>query len=271
MKQFILRVLGYLEIIINRVFIYLRVKLLKTSETVYNVNSPKSWEKMYMVPVKPFSMNYSEVGEAIIKFTSDGDSLLETGCGSGELSAYLALKNRKIHLCDFSDQILQRASELFKVSNISLDGKYNVDITKKFPFKDNEFDVVWSSGVLEHWTDDELVGIIDECVRVSKKSVISIIPNNSSLAYRFGRELCESNGIAPWGRELPRSTFLPLFKSAGLKNIHEEVLSVNMANHFIHLLNPSFGKQLSNWMNTLPADDDVLKNQGYLLLTVGYK
>lgn len=271
MKQNLLRILGYTEIVLNRFFIFLRVRLMRTSETTKNVNTPESWEKMYMVPVKPLDNKYNEVGEALLKFTSAGDSLLETGCGSGELSAYLAKQKRSIHLCDFSDQILQRAAELFRVSNLPLDGKYNVDLTQKFPFNDNEFDIVWSSGVLEHWTDQELTGILNECVRVSRKCVISIIPNKSSIAYRFGRELCEKHGIAPWGREMPRSTFRPLFENAGLKNIHEEVLSVSMANHFIHLLNPSFGKQYSDWMNSLSSEDEVLINQGYLLLTVGYK
>ncbi len=271
MNNFILRVLSVVEKIFLSILINIRSRILKTRESTTKPNSPDEWDKMYLKEVRPFEKSFSEIGDIILKNTYEGESLLETGCGSGELSAYMAKNKRNVSVCDFSVKILNQTVERFKLSNLELKGAYVVDITKQFPFKDNEFDVVWSSGVLEHWRDGEMLDVLKESVRVSRRCVISLIPNNKSLAYRFGREFCELNGISPWGREMPRGSLRRLFQEAGLTNIHEEVLADHMAIDFIGKLYPAFAEQLSLWWSSLDADDEVKASQGYLLFTIGYK
>jgi 2-polyprenyl-3-methyl-5-hydroxy-6-metoxy-1,4-benzoquinol methylase len=271
MKYLFLRTLNLLEKALSALLIKLRVSILKTSESTEKPNSPEEWDKMYLNKIKPYVFQSSEIGSLILKYTTKGESLLETGCGSGELSAFLSKNDRRVSICDFSEKILNQTVEKFKVTNLNLSGAYIVDITKQFPFKDNEFDVVWSSGVLEHWVDSEMLEVLKESVRVSKRCVISLIPNNKSIAYRFGRELCESYGIAPWGREMPRGSLKHLFELAGLKNIQEEVVADYMAISFISKLYPAFAEQFENWWSKLDINDEVKTSQGYLLFSVGYK
>jgi ubiquinone/menaquinone biosynthesis C-methylase UbiE len=271
MKNYLLRALNLAEKVILKILINLRTIILKTKESTVKPNSPDEWDKMYLNEVKSYNIADSEIGNMILKYTNDGETLLETGCGSGELSAYLSRNNRKVSVCDFSDNILKQTIEKFKVTNLDLFGAHIVDITKQFPFKDNEFDVVWSSGVLEHWEDIEMLDVLRESVRVTKRCVISLIPNNKSLAYRFGREICESHGISPWGREMPRGSLKLLFEKAGLHNIHEEVLADYMAIDFIGKLYPAFADHFSKWWSTLEVNDEVKTSQGYLLFTIGYK
>ncbi len=271
MSEFYLRLLSFIERWIHRTFTILRIKILKTEEKTDQPNNPESWEKMYLTNLMPVTGVNSEISKRIIDLTKKGDTLLETGCGSGQLSAELAIAGRDAAVCDFSDLILIRVKELFKLSNLPEPKTYMADMTQFLPFTDNQFDVVWSSGVLEHWTDDELKPILNELTRCSKKCVISFVPNERSLLYRYGRENAEKNGIAPWGREIPRSSLKSQFEAAGLKNVFEETLCNSMAVGFLNYLDPAFSVKIGNWLNELPDSDPVKENQGYLLLTVGYK
>jgi SAM-dependent methyltransferase len=139
------------------------------------------------------------------------------------------------------------------------------------PFDDNQFDVVWSSGVLEHWTDDEIWPIVHESARCAKRCVISLVPNEMSLLYRYGRESAEAHGIAPWGRELPRSSLKDIFERAGLVDVMEKTCCLAEAPGLINATDPLFALKLRQWWNSIPDNDPVKRNQGYLLLTVGYK
>ena len=270
-SEFYLRLLSFVERLIHNNFTKIRIKIHKTDEKTDKANNPESWEKMYLTKVKPITGVRSEISQRIIDLTKEEDTLLETGCGSGLLSAELAFSGRDVAVFDFSELILNRVKELFKLSNLPEPKTYLADMTKMLPFSDNQFDVIWNSGVLEHWTDDELKPILQEFVRCSKKCVISFVPNERSILYRYGRENAEKNGIAPWGREIPRSSLKSQFEIAGLKKVFEETLGISMAVNFLNYLDPAFSVEIGNWLNLLPESDPVKENQGYLLLTVGYK
>ena len=59
----------------------------------------------------------------------------------------------------------------------------------KIPFKDNTFDLVYNSGVIEHFKDPDNVAAISEMARVIKPSgrVIIIVPNTLCLWYKAGK------------------------------------------------------------------------------------
>lgn len=54
-------------------------------------------------------------------------------------------------------------------------GKFILGDVRNLPFKNNSFDLIWSAGLLEHFSS--LDNIILEMKRVSKK-IIAFIPNN---------------------------------------------------------------------------------------------
>lgn len=266
-----LRVLGLTEFVMNWFFVFLRSKIRATQESTVSPNDPNGWEKLYLSQVAPVTVMKSEIALKLAELTKDGELLLETGCGGGGLSAELALSGRRAAVCDFSQPILDRVKHLFEVSGLKEPQTYLVDLTKPLPFKDNQFDVVWNSGVLEHWTDDELRPIVAELVRCAKRCVISLVPNERSLLYRYGRETAEAHGICPWGREMPRSSLRQIFEGVGLTGITETTISLSEAPGLISLIDPVFSKKLKKWWESVPASDPVKENQGYLLVTVGYK
>jgi SAM-dependent methyltransferase len=203
--------------------------------------------------------------------TRPGDVVLEAGCGHAQLSAELALAGRVVELCDFSPEILDRAAALFQRSELPLRRLTLADITRPLPWPDRSVDWVWSSGVLEHWTDEELAPILKEMVRISRKGVISLVPNARSVFYRLGKTLMEDAGLWPFGREIPRATLGPVFQAAGLQAVREFTLVPEQAPEFLSRTDPGMYAVVAEWFRNLPPDDPVLDDQGYLLATVGSK
>ena len=99
--------------------------------------------------------------------------ILEPGCGSGLMSAYLAEKN-KVTVLDLSKNSLNIAKYNFNKKNVK--GNFIEGDLLKMPFKNNSFDVVWNQGVIEHFKDPSRA--MKEMIRVTKKDgyVVIFIP-----------------------------------------------------------------------------------------------
>jgi SAM-dependent methyltransferase len=234
-------------------------------------NSPSEWSALYPETTERVVEVQSPLAQTVIDLTNPGDVLLETGCGNARLSAELAVAGRVVELCDFSAEILERAAALFQRSNLPAPRLQLADITQPLPWPDESVDWVWSSGVLEHWTDEELSPILREMVRVSRKGVISLVPNARSVFYRMGKHLMEEAGLWPYGRELPRASMVGPFQTAGLHRIREFTIVPEQSPLFLRQTNPTVLALVSKWWQKLPPDDPLVRDQGYLLVSVGLK
>jgi len=95
----------------------------------------------------------------LLEETKPGDLVCELGCGTGELSAHLAKAGRQVVLVDYSQESLDFCREVFAEAGLS--GRFVLaDVTQAFPFETESFDVVWSSGLLEHFDDEQIVHIL---------------------------------------------------------------------------------------------------------------
>lgn len=144
--------------------------------------------------------------------------VLEAGSGTAQSSLILSKKN-KIFCLDFSSNALKIA----KNNAIRENKKINLIVgnVHEMPFKSNAFDMVWSTGLLEHLKDP--VYVLDEMRRITKPSgkVMALVP------YKFG-PLSVLRVIMKWlGRkwiwedEIPprRAEIEKMFLKAKLTNI----------------------------------------------------
>ena len=100
------------------------------------------------------------------------------------------LKNDKGSLLDLGsrDQILKKFLHE-KISytgvDISINGNNNLilDLNQKFKFNNESFDFVTALDVAEHLDDPKT--FLKECLRVSKKKVLIVLPNVSYYESRF--------------------------------------------------------------------------------------
>ena len=210
--------------------------------------SPGQWHKAIVGASSP-----EEIGERlhsdksrlwaepILRYISPNQSVLELGSGTGELSGILAKNGRKVTLLDYSSKSLEFSKAVFKYAKLNAEFVH-ADLLKPLPFDDNSFDCVWSSGLLEHFTNDQLNFIMNESVRVSKNMVISMVPNANSFPYRVGKWYQESKGLWIWGKEKPRFTLRNYFQRAGLRNIVEYSIDPEHSLGFLNSLRPKFIK-----------------------------
>jgi hypothetical protein len=91
----------------------------------------------------------------------NSESVLDVGCHEKDLGKYLPENISNYVGIDMGG---------------TPDFKINLDKIEKLPFKDNEFDLIVCSDVLEHLENIHL--IYDELCRVSKKYIILTLPNS---------------------------------------------------------------------------------------------
>jgi SAM-dependent methyltransferase len=207
----------------------------------------------------------------ILESTGVGDLLLELGSGTGAMSAVLAQAGRRVILLDWSRDCLRFSREVVAALG-GRAGTVQADILQGLPLRGNSVDCVWSSGVLEHFTDEEVHAVLCESARISRRLVVSLVPNAASIPYRLGKWQQERAGTWRWGKEEPRFSLRSAFDAAGLDVIREESVDVEHALDF--LAGPeaaAFRDTMRAWLETLGPQEKAALNQGYLLCTVGTK
>jgi 2-polyprenyl-3-methyl-5-hydroxy-6-metoxy-1,4-benzoquinol methylase len=83
--------------------------------------------------------------------------ILEVGSGRGTISSYFAHDGFNCHLLDSSPDALKTARSIFAQNNHQ--ATYSVGDADQLPFPENQFDVVLSIGLLEHFDN------IEPCIR----------------------------------------------------------------------------------------------------------
>lgn len=174
-----------------------------------------------------------EWAEAFQQIIRPGETVLELGCGGGGLAR---------HLIDYGCQVTGLDFSLDALAKFPTSKTVCADATKRLPFKAHTFDVVVSSGLLEHFDDLTIVAIIKEAKRVSKRAVVSAVPNANCLGYMAWKQAHETNGTWTYGDEFPKDSLSEEYWAAGFREVFEWSADTT-----------SFGG-----------------NAGYLLMTAGY-
>lgn len=132
----------------------------------------------------------------IIKVKRTG-KILEIGFGTGHLLLKLNAFGFNSFGVDFSDNIIQR----LKKTDKDIQTKKVDIIREKLPFKDNFFDFVVASEVLEHIPTNKLSFVLSEIKRVLKKEgfFVGTVPYNESLLDFFVACLHCGKTFHRWG------------------------------------------------------------------------
>ena len=206
----------------------------------------------------------------LLQLTEDSKEVLDLGSGRGEHSAWLALHGREPTLLDWSRENLKFSGNLF--DKLSIAGKFvHADMTHLLPFETDSFDAVFSCGVFEYFTDQEIRSILNEAGRVSRKKVIIMTPNALAIAYRIGKWYLERTHRWYWGGERPMRTLKPHFDAVSRGRFCEFTVG---ARHALNFLTMRGGKTIQRLLTQLGIKDHpypVFLKQGYLLVSVGEK
>ncbi|MCL5292417.1 MAG: class I SAM-dependent methyltransferase [Actinobacteria bacterium] len=109
---------------------------------------------------------------------------LEVGAGEAHLSAYLAKIGYETTALDYSEEALKLAETNFERQGVT--GNFVVGDAFGLPFEDRSFDLVFSTGLLEHYEDPS--PIVREMVRLVEPGGLffsDIVPDKFSLLRAF--------------------------------------------------------------------------------------
>lgn len=142
------------------------------------------WEKVWNknLITSDYSLKYLGFMQDIEATLAPGSSVLEAGCGTGQTLALLSERHKTTGL-DISPAALHLARK--NCTTPVLGSIFAI------PFRDGTFDLVYNSGVIEHFIDPANVAAIREMARVTKPGgrVIIIVPNTLCPWYRIGKYL----------------------------------------------------------------------------------
>lgn len=208
--------------------------------------------------------------EPALENSAPGQVVVELGSGTGQLSAALAARGRKVVLVDYSAECLAFSRAVFESLGLSAEF-VQADVTRGIPLTSESADLVWSCGLLEHFKEEEIVSILRESARISRGRVLSLVPNARSLPYRLGKHVQEESGSWRWGREEPRTSMAAPFEAAGLGDIREGDVAPRHALRFLSDVPGLEG--LADFIGGFydRAGEAQLRSlgQGYLLSTTG--
>ncbi len=147
----------------------------------------------------------------LIKKYSPNKKIVESGSGTGVLSIYLASLGYKSVAVDIDEEILnlsRRISVKYGANNTPV---YKQASILDVNFKKEEFDVSFSNGVLEHFSDEQIVKILKNQMKFAKTVIVGIPTQYFSYEEAmYGDE-----------RYLPISYWRDLIKKAGGKILEE--------------------------------------------------
>lgn len=109
--------------------------------------------------------------EAVEDFTPKGGKVLEAGCGSSMLSIILNQRGFDTTCLDMDSSMLEVATSLNATFNTGV--RYVRGDIFQPPFSERKFDVVFSHGVVEHFSEEEVIKLTNEALRVARVCVFS--------------------------------------------------------------------------------------------------
>jgi 2-polyprenyl-3-methyl-5-hydroxy-6-metoxy-1,4-benzoquinol methylase len=110
--------------------------------------------------------------KSILCRVTPGATVLDAGCGEGNLSILMAQKGAQVTGVDISVPNIQASRNYAREIGVMI--HFETADLEKLPFPDNSFDVVVSSHVLEHLPSFDKG--LQEIMRVTKKRAIIAIP-----------------------------------------------------------------------------------------------
>jgi len=178
-----------------------------------------SLSKAVMNPCK-FQVELKQLIDALHR---ENSKIIEVGCYTGITSLIIDDRFEKT-LLDLNKPALNLSEELFL--HLNKKGTFVAGDMFRMPFPDNSFDIVFNSGVLEHFNYEERVAAIKEYGRILKQdgAMIVAFPNHYSLPYRIGYRYLNFAKQWPYPQEFKLYDIQSELNEAGLQMIERRVL-----------------------------------------------
>jgi 2-polyprenyl-3-methyl-5-hydroxy-6-metoxy-1,4-benzoquinol methylase len=135
-----------------------------------------------------------------------GKRVLEMGCGTGINTILMAKRGARVTFLDFSRESLDIVRRNMEREGVEGEAVLGDMLDSDFR---NEFDLVHSEGVVEHFSGPARQRVVDRHAYAAKKGgkALIIVPQVHSVAYRLGKFMAEVTRGWIHGREYPYTRF----------------------------------------------------------------
>lgn len=143
------------------------------------------WQKLYQQEIENYggikAFVSHKIKEKVVlvkyikKFTPRNGKIIEAGCGTGVISTYLSNLKFETTALDNDENMLSLAKEMAKT--FPQKPTFIQKDLLSLNLAENQFDLCFSHGVLEHFSDLEIVQILKNQLRIAKIIIFSV-PSN---------------------------------------------------------------------------------------------
>lgn len=155
------------------------------------------WDDVWTSPIRyalPSALNVGTLNlmQLLKAHVRPGDRFLEIGCAPGKILAWVAARlGASVSGLDYSSSGIAQAERLFSALSIPADLRAEDVFETTFPPR--TFDVVYSAGVIEHFSDPKAIVARHVALLAPGGTAIITVPNYSGLYGRLQRSLDEAN------------------------------------------------------------------------------
>lgn len=133
------------------------------------------WEQYYKQRLPSLERYINDIWDHkpfLAGVASNGQDVLEVGAGTGNLSIFLSHLGYNAVSIDNNGSVLKIAQH----NNAILKGRVAFMKADAFnlPFDDDTFNVCFSQGFFEHFSDSDIRKLLEEQLRVSRKALFSV-------------------------------------------------------------------------------------------------
>ena len=121
--------------------------------------------------------------DIIKKYSRKNNKILEVGCGSGITSIFLEKSGYDVTGIDFDQDMIELATSIALQQKSS--ALFKIDDIKTLKTIQDHFNIIFSNGVMEHFSDSEIISIINRHLSVSDYVIISIPSDYFSIDQRI--------------------------------------------------------------------------------------
>jgi len=182
-----------------------------------------------------------------------GDArIAEIGCGTGQMSLYLARADREIVALDLSREALKLGADAARRYGIDQVTFVEADLNR-LPLQDGAFDLVYSSGVLHHTPDPRAAfSRIVRAVRPGGTVVIGLYNSIARLPLRLRRVVARLTGLrwVPFDPVLRDREAEPARREAWLR---DQYAHPEEHRHSVGEVRRWFESEGIEWLRTYPS------------------
>ena len=182
-----------------------------------------------------------------------GDArIVEIGCGTGQMSLFLARADRQVLALDLSREALKLGADAARRYGIGGIGFVEADLTR-LPLKPGAFDLVYSSGVLHHTPDPRgAFARVAQAVKPGGTIVIGLYNRLARLPLRLRRGVARLTGYrwVPFDPVLRDRKAEPARREAWLRDQYRHP---EEHRHSVAEVRRWFAEEGIQWLRTYPS------------------